>query len=183
MEEMMCAIALKSSNDRQTHHTQAGLLVCCEQALKGVGERNTHGGGAYRCGDLRETARAREATLRGGVKWLCLIWKAAIWRWGLPPAGELSTGNIGSLCEWQLLKALRAPCGPIPQYYYAKRFAVYTSHLHRQCKQSLHLSPVLPMSESESGSEGESEPGLAPSPSTRRSGVERHGTAPHMHSP
>ena len=115
-EEMLCAMALKSSHGRQTHHTQAGLLVCCEQALKGVGERNTHGGGAYRCGDLRETARAREATLRGGVKWLCLIWKAAIWRWGLPPAGELSTGNIGSLCEWQLLKALRAPCGPILQY-------------------------------------------------------------------
>jgi hypothetical protein len=35
---------------------------------------------------------------------------------GLPPAGELLTGNIGSLREWQLLKALRAPCGPIPQY-------------------------------------------------------------------
>jgi hypothetical protein len=44
MEEVLCAIALKSANDRQTHHTQAGLPVCCEQALKGVGERNTHGG-------------------------------------------------------------------------------------------------------------------------------------------
>jgi hypothetical protein len=48
MEEVLCAMALKSSNGRQTHHTQAGLLVCCEQALKGVGERTTHGG--YRCG-------------------------------------------------------------------------------------------------------------------------------------
>jgi hypothetical protein len=36
-----------------------------EQALKSVGERNTHGW--FRCGDLRETARAsaREATPRG----------------------------------------------------------------------------------------------------------------------
>jgi hypothetical protein len=31
-------------------------------------------------------------------------------------AGKLLTGNIGSLCEQQPLKVLRAPCGPIPQY-------------------------------------------------------------------
>jgi hypothetical protein len=67
----MCAMALKSANGRQTHHTQAGIPVCCEQALKSAGERNTHGG--YRCGDLRETARAREATLRDGVKRLCML--------------------------------------------------------------------------------------------------------------
>jgi hypothetical protein len=66
MEEMLCAMALKSANGRQTHHTKCGLPVCCEQALKSVGERNTHGG--YCCGDLRETARAREVTLRGGVQ-------------------------------------------------------------------------------------------------------------------
>jgi hypothetical protein len=43
MEEMMCAMALKSSNGRQTqtHHTKAGLPVCREQALKSAGERNT----------------------------------------------------------------------------------------------------------------------------------------------
>jgi hypothetical protein len=29
---------------RRTHHTKAGLPVCCEQALKSVGEQNTHGG-------------------------------------------------------------------------------------------------------------------------------------------
>jgi hypothetical protein len=63
MEEVLCAMALKSSNGRQTHHTKAGLPGCCEQALKSAGEQNTHGG--CRCGDLRETARAREATLRG----------------------------------------------------------------------------------------------------------------------
>ena len=64
MEEVLCAMALKSSNGRQTHHTQAGLLVCCEQALKGVGERTTHGG--YRCGGLRETAAPpRERSNKG----------------------------------------------------------------------------------------------------------------------
>jgi hypothetical protein len=42
---------------RHTTH-KPGLPVCCEQALKSAGERNTHGG--CRCGDLRETARAEE---------------------------------------------------------------------------------------------------------------------------
>jgi hypothetical protein len=37
-------------------------------------------------------------------------------RWEVGGAGKLLTGNIGSLCEQQPLKALRAPCGPIPQY-------------------------------------------------------------------
>jgi hypothetical protein len=64
MEEMLCAMALKSANGRQTHHTKAGLPVCCEQALKSVGEKNTHRG--CRCARLREAARAREATLREG---------------------------------------------------------------------------------------------------------------------
>jgi hypothetical protein len=91
---------------RPTAHKPGSVPVCCEQALKSVGERNTHGG--WRCGDLRETARAREVALRGGMKRPCLIYKAAIWRRGLSPAGELSTGNIGSLREWQTLKALRA---------------------------------------------------------------------------
>jgi hypothetical protein len=60
MEEVQCAMALKSSDGRQTHHTPSGLRVCSERALKSAGEplatgeRNTHGGG--RCGDLRETA-------------------------------------------------------------------------------------------------------------------------------
>jgi hypothetical protein len=68
MEEVLCAMALKSAEGRQAllhpPPTQAGHPVCCEQALKGVGERNTHGG--CRCGGLRETARAKEVTLRGG---------------------------------------------------------------------------------------------------------------------
>jgi hypothetical protein len=71
MEEMLCAMALKSADGRQALHTQAGHPVCCEQALKSVGERNTHGG--CRCGGLRETARAKEVALRGDAKWLCLI--------------------------------------------------------------------------------------------------------------
>jgi hypothetical protein len=37
-------MALKSANGRQTHHTQNGLHVCCEQALKSAGTQNTHGG-------------------------------------------------------------------------------------------------------------------------------------------
>jgi hypothetical protein len=41
----------------------------------------------------------------------------AIWLLrGLVLRRKLLTGNIGSLCEQQPLKALRAPCGPIPQY-------------------------------------------------------------------
>jgi hypothetical protein len=48
MEEVLCAMALKSTNGLQKHHTQAGLHVCCERALKSAGKRNTHGGG--RCG-------------------------------------------------------------------------------------------------------------------------------------
>jgi hypothetical protein len=62
MEEVLCAMALKSSNGRQTHHacthyTLSGHRVCCERALKSCSERNTHGGGgaAWR-GGLRETA-------------------------------------------------------------------------------------------------------------------------------
>jgi hypothetical protein len=38
--------------------------------------------------------------------------------------GKLLTGNTGSLCEQQPLKALRAPCGPVPQY----KMLYYTAH-------------------------------------------------------
>jgi hypothetical protein len=86
MEDMLCAMALKSANGRQKHHTQAGLRVCCERALKSAGERTTHVG--YRYGGLRETARARKVTLRGGVE----TWRgSAGYRWrrfgggGFPP--------------------------------------------------------------------------------------------------
>jgi hypothetical protein len=68
---MLCAMALKSANGRQTHHTKTGHPVCCEHALKSAGEQKTHGG--CRCGDLRGTARAKEVTLRGGVKRLCMV--------------------------------------------------------------------------------------------------------------
>ena len=102
MEEVLCAMALKSANGRQTHHTQTGLPVCCEQALKSAGEQNTHGG--CRCGDLRETARAKEVTLRGaGVKR-----EEALH--GIDGGDLAARPNIGSLCEQQPLKALRAPC-------------------------------------------------------------------------
>jgi hypothetical protein len=44
MEVLPCAMALKSANGRRKHHTQAGLHVCCELALKGAGKQNTHRG-------------------------------------------------------------------------------------------------------------------------------------------
>jgi hypothetical protein len=102
MEDMLCTMALKSANGRQIQHTQAGLLVGCERALKSVGERTTHGG--RRCGDLRETARAREVALRGGVQRHCMALSddtdgGDLAAGGSLPAGELLTGNTGSLCE------------------------------------------------------------------------------------
>jgi hypothetical protein len=45
MEDMLCAaMALKSANGWQKHHTQAGVLVCCERAFQSAGERTTHTG-------------------------------------------------------------------------------------------------------------------------------------------
>ena len=65
MEEVLCAMALKSVYGRQNHHTQAGLPVCCEQALKSVGEQNTHGGvGAGTFG---------KPPARGRVERLCMV--------------------------------------------------------------------------------------------------------------
>jgi hypothetical protein len=111
MEEMLCAMALKSANGRLNHHTLSGLCVCCEWALKSAGERNS----------LHTTRSVRGPSgnrLHGGA------WRGSVWhRWrrfggggSFPPAGKLLTGNIGSLCEQQPLKALRAPGGPISQY-------------------------------------------------------------------
>ena len=60
MEEMLCAMALKSTNGRQNHHTISGLCVCCERALKGTGERNTHnqvGAGTFEKPPARGTLR------------------------------------------------------------------------------------------------------------------------------
>ena len=41
--DAVCYGAEKCSGPAE-HHTKAGLPVCREQALKSVGERNTHGG-------------------------------------------------------------------------------------------------------------------------------------------
>jgi hypothetical protein len=80
MEEVLRAIAPKNSNGRQqTHHTQAGLPVCCEQALKSVGERNVHTGNRPR---ESEGSNTQHLGLRGGAKrearsakwlWLCRL--------------------------------------------------------------------------------------------------------------
>jgi hypothetical protein len=68
MEEVLCAMALKSAIGRQNRHTLSGLRVCCERALKSAGERNTHGG---RCGGLRETARTGDfGSNRSRIQWL-----------------------------------------------------------------------------------------------------------------
>jgi hypothetical protein len=50
---------------RRTHHIKTGLPVCCEQALKGVGEQNTHGGGG--------AGALGKPPARGRVEGLC-IW-------------------------------------------------------------------------------------------------------------
>jgi hypothetical protein len=71
----MCAMALKSANGRQTHHTKTGLPVCCEQALKSVGEQNTRGGvgaGTFGKPPARGTLRASTSGIQrqiggGGV--------------------------------------------------------------------------------------------------------------------
>jgi hypothetical protein len=66
MEEVLCAMALKSTNGRQTHHTKAGALpVCCEQALKSVGEQNTHGG--CRCGTSGKPPAREKQHFGGGL--------------------------------------------------------------------------------------------------------------------
>jgi hypothetical protein len=69
MEGMPCAMALKSDNGRQKHHTQAGPHVCCELALKSAGERNAHGWG----GQVRETAGTKEVAPWGIVEGLCMV--------------------------------------------------------------------------------------------------------------
>jgi hypothetical protein len=115
-EEVLCAIALKSSNGRQTHHTQAGLPVCCEQALKGVGERNTHGGGPLRGPSGNPRARERSDT-SGWREGALLDIEGGGLAAGVIPCWRIvdrECRECRSLCEWQPLKALRAPCGPIP---------------------------------------------------------------------
>jgi hypothetical protein len=64
MEEVLCAMALKSADGRQKHHTQAVLHVCCERALKSAGERTNYkrGGGGVR-GPSGNRPRERSSTL------------------------------------------------------------------------------------------------------------------------
>jgi hypothetical protein len=62
-------MVLKSTNGRQKHHTQAGLHVCCELALKSAGTRNTHGGTG-----TGNRLRERSSTSRGVVEeGLCVL--------------------------------------------------------------------------------------------------------------
>jgi hypothetical protein len=96
MKEVLCVMALKSANGRQNHHTQAGLHVCCERALKRAGERNTHGraGAGNRPRERSDTPGSCEGALHDmdGGDFACAALRCA---------GKLLTGNIGSLCEQQ----------------------------------------------------------------------------------
>jgi hypothetical protein len=62
MEEVMCAMALKSADGRQKHHTKTGLRVCCERALKSAGERTTQAHGP-----AGPSAAVRGRAVRGGA--------------------------------------------------------------------------------------------------------------------
>jgi hypothetical protein len=100
MEEVLCAMALKSSNGRQTHHTLSGHRVCCERALKSAGERNTHGGaGAGAFG---------KPPARGGVWELAHLASSGDLAAGgvSPAAGKLLTALLGEL------RSRRRPSGP-----------------------------------------------------------------------
>jgi hypothetical protein len=63
----MCYGAEKRQWPADTTHTQAGLLVCCERALK-ASANGLHTGGAGTGAFGKPPARAREVTLRGGVQ-------------------------------------------------------------------------------------------------------------------
>jgi hypothetical protein len=135
MEDMLCAMALKSANDRQIQHTQAGFLVCCERALKSVGERTTHGGGGCRCGGLRETARAREVALSDTSGWRAEALHAIDggWRrfggggsfspcWRVAGRKYRLALRVASSQQHQKLKALRA------SRFLADLYIVYSPH-------------------------------------------------------
>jgi hypothetical protein len=75
MEVVLCAMALKSTNGRQTHHTKAGLPVCCEQALKSAQwrpapsaseQRTEHTRGIPLRGPSGNRPRERSSTSGGG---------------------------------------------------------------------------------------------------------------------
>jgi hypothetical protein len=110
MEEVLCARALKSANGpAEPPHTIWPVVFSGERALKGAGERNTR--------NQVGAGTSGKPPARGGVERLCVVRKRRIGGGGfISPAGKLLAGNIGSLCEQQPLKALRAPGGPIPQY-------------------------------------------------------------------
>ena len=95
MEEMLCAMALKSANGRLNHHTPSGLCVCCERALKSAGERNTHnqvGAGTFGKPPARGTLGVSTSD---------------------PPAGKLLTALLGERLRRSQLAALTPrPSGP-----------------------------------------------------------------------
>jgi hypothetical protein len=98
MEGMLCARALKSAYGRQKHHTQTGLHVCCERALKSTGKRTKTGGvvaGAFgkppARGTLGVIVRASSGSLAAG---------------GTPPAGKVLAVLFGVRLRRTQLAAL-----------------------------------------------------------------------------
>ena len=99
MEEVLCAMALKSANGRLNHHTPSGrLLLSGERALKSAGERNTHnqvGAGAFGKPPARGTLGVSTSDIQrrfGGG--------------GCPPAGKLLTALLGERLRRSQLAAL-----------------------------------------------------------------------------
>ena len=114
MEEMLCAMALKSANGRLNHRTPSGLCVCCERALKSAGERNTYnqaGGGPWDtlCAVCICTAEAMSGcSIREPTAVACLLPEIRMFQ--LLPCGWLF-GLAGGPRAWGGLLMLRAPLG------------------------------------------------------------------------
>jgi hypothetical protein len=98
-------MALKSANGRLNHHTPSGLCVCCERALKSVGERNTHnqvGAGTFGKPPARGTLGVGTSDIQrrfGGGFFF-------------PPAGKLLTHVLTALLGERLRRSQLAALTP-----------------------------------------------------------------------
>ena len=95
-----------------TRHTQAGIHVCCELALKRAGERNTHGGAACAGNRPRERSLLRvlcvERLFQGLNKRPRAKGGKEVGRGATRgrSTNEVLSGNLGALCARKALKAL-----------------------------------------------------------------------------
>jgi hypothetical protein len=143
MEEVVCAMALKSPNGRQKYHTQTRLAhVFCELS----GRRKALARRIHTGGSVRKTARARECNTSVGD----LLWEgtfghtAAFWLRRLvlcrPGAGWMIQRTACSPHAARCAHAVLA-CGPQPQYIISH---CVTTHAHTHCRSAsaLHLTPA-----------------------------------------